>query len=775
MGTTTTTQLGLANDPAKMHRLFGKKLYSDKYAFISEICQNAEDSHRMAGNKEPFEVGIDKNEDGYVFYVKDYGLSFESKQDFVEKICTLLASGKSSEKTSSEDTPMGEHGVGSISVVAFAPTWSYTVVKNNRKFKATLQDEEGRGLTHDLQESSWEVYDQTYEDKYVLFEVQVPYNGEEKLIEAMKTKLAYFQNVQFQFHETLVKRYPKLLTLNTEFKLLRNEDFQLSTLSPHKEMHVCLDQYSYAINWNKLGIPKIELNIALRFKMGEGLSADLTRENLELNDGYSEAIKAKLRKVSTWFTERYNARIKDKYTSIIECIIDYSSGKWVKVNNMSFDIAPLLGYSDVYAKHIEFEGVDDDVLHKFITKTDGGTDLFKATHEITTTGKKMKRSFSDGMTPWSGNKPWTPGFTPNCVLMDEKPAAKILAYIKETYKGKYLYERAKFPFKYSNKGWSWTSILDFKGQKRQASDLYKMTGLNLYRIKLSQMEKLIEAAEREYFIKASTIQIPVEYKEKPVFGPVRKAKVDLATLEGEVGIRYAQPMSKWSSDWACKFDEETIKVRELYKQPYFHVYGSEGDREALDQLYRLTKGKGNTITPCIITPTQQKHIEKLNLHNFMRIQDFYAGKHKQFRKMITAYIIRKELVDKYEETFKSREIIRDYVSVGFAGDLGFLQSYADQYDISSSIYRDAQEIMTPLLELAKEGKLYDLEVWDIVQRVQKEIEKFDFVNFLKSEIQSYRNNEAKKGRVLLALQDIARHRKIRMHWEYYNLFDFETV
>ena len=60
--------------------MFGKKLYSDKYSFISEICQNAVDSHRMSGQKDPVAIGIK----GGKFYVKDTGLSFDSKEDFIE-------------------------------------------------------------------------------------------------------------------------------------------------------------------------------------------------------------------------------------------------------------------------------------------------------------------------------------------------------------------------------------------------------------------------------------------------------------------------------------------------------------------------------------------------------------------------------------------------------------------------------------------------------------------------------------------------------------------
>lgn len=94
-------QLKMSTDVAKLHQMFGKKMYSSEFAFISEVCQNAVDSHRMAKEKDPVVVGIKKKDpsQGYnsrnlVFYVKDIGLSFTSTEDFDEKVGTLLASGK---------------------------------------------------------------------------------------------------------------------------------------------------------------------------------------------------------------------------------------------------------------------------------------------------------------------------------------------------------------------------------------------------------------------------------------------------------------------------------------------------------------------------------------------------------------------------------------------------------------------------------------------------------------------------------------------------------
>ena len=64
-------QLGLKNDVVKLQQILGSKLYSSKYSFISEVCQNATDSMRKAGkHDQPFDLGVD--EEGF-FFVRDYG------------------------------------------------------------------------------------------------------------------------------------------------------------------------------------------------------------------------------------------------------------------------------------------------------------------------------------------------------------------------------------------------------------------------------------------------------------------------------------------------------------------------------------------------------------------------------------------------------------------------------------------------------------------------------------------------------------------------------
>ncbi len=347
-------ELKMSSNTAKLHQMFGKKLYADKYSFISELCQNAVDSHRMAGEKEPVIVGIKSG----IFFVKDIGLSFTDKDDFISKVCTLLESGKSEKKEDNDSCPMGEHGIGSISVSAYRSNWTYTVVTpTGGKFTCTLREIEAKGLTYEMVDLG-----QVDEPKSVLVEVKVnDYDGP-NFVKKIKEKLCYFKDIMFDFGPETIKIHPELLVMNTTFKLFQSDDFQVSTLSSNQDMHISLDQYHYPIRWSVLGIDPIRLNIGLKFSLTDGLKADITRENLYLDDNYKPIILEKIRKVALWFVNKYNEGTKQEFTSIKKMRTEMVQAKTVTINGTKYDISPLQRFSTLIPNSLTFKNVSPDIL-----------------------------------------------------------------------------------------------------------------------------------------------------------------------------------------------------------------------------------------------------------------------------------------------------------------------------------------------------------------------------------------------------------------------------
>ena len=734
-------ELKLSNNTAKLHQMFGKKLYANKFSFISEICQNAVDSHRMAGVKDPVIVGINEHN---VFYVKDVGLSFRDKKDFIDKVCTILESGKSSIKTDNEDCPMGEHGIGSISVSAYQPKWKYTIITPaGKKFTCVLKEVEGIGLTYEMSN-----YKDTDEAKSVLFEVDVTSAGTIALIEGMKEKLCYFKDILFQFSENIIKVYPELLVINSMFKLFQSDDFQISTLNKIDEMHISLDQYSYPIRWSILGISPIKIPVALKFTMADGLVADITRENLCHTDNYKSIILEKIKKVADWFVNKYNEQTPDEFESVKEIAKRKSQHRKVTIGDKEYDIEQIHLRSSIIFKPLKFKGVSDEMVNKFISRSDGGKAFFTLHYEITSAGNKVKRD-KYSYYRWRQR---------SFLLIEDVVAKTTMSYIRREYKGAGLYY--------------WTKMKLFKGDftynnviglqlKSEMRKIYLVTGRNIWREAINECKILERSAARDYLLNIKDIIVPEsEKKTRTVY--VRKTKE-------EIGIRYAAPTLIATSEYHCKFVEKTLNIGELYKQPFLHVYGNETKRGLLDKLFLLTTGGNNKIIPCIISERQQEHLKKLKLHNFMEIEEFLKGKHGTFRKIMTSYIIYTELRQKHHKTFDNKEIIRKYISKGFAEDLDAMEVYIKKF--CSNSCQDS-EFMKSVVEVVHNCKLYDLSIWEKFNKVNKEIKKFDFVNFFSSYINTGAKDTVESA--IIAMEDVAKQRKIRMNWENYIIFDFEN-
>lgn len=753
--------LKVSNNTAKLHQVMGKKLYSDRYSFICEMCQNAVDSHRRAGQTDPVEVGIRKEKDEYFFYVLDHGTSFEDIEDFKAKIGVLLESDKSYDKTNDESCEMGAHGIGSIAASAYHPEWKYIVVKDFRRFTVLMKEEEGVGITMDASE-----YETDYEEKYVRVEIKVPSSGLVDFINNMLRKLAYFKDILFKFPLSLSEKHKQLLTLNTDFQLMQSDDFQISTLNQYKEMHICIDQYAYPIKWQHLGIRPIPLGVALRFGLADGLEPDLTRENVQITETYKDVIMAKIEKVATWFVDRYNQSIKDEYDNLTEYVEVFKAVKSVIIFDKHYPIDELVQYASIKEKPLKFKDADDDTIGKFIQMTDVGRKLFERTHDIVG-GKRLSRDFSPGVVDNPHGR---------FLVKTSRLKKSVIDYLKDTREGCSLYGKRKIPLK-AKKGdvWSYNNFMNLFHGKAHMAQLYKSAGINIWRERIKQFQYLEGLAEKEYFtIIDDAFKIPEDYKPKRAAVKRRNLKLDVKKLEGDVVLKCAEPTTI-SSTYNCKFTEKLVKVSDLYKQPYLHVYGTEEQRQQLDLLWCLTssvKSRNHHVVPTMLTKTQLEHIRQLNLHNFMDVKDFLEGKHKELRKIMTAHFIRTELLTPYRKMFSYRKIIKEFLCSGFAEDMKTLEKYADAYYYQRIDCMHDNNVKA-LEKLARELKLYDLTMWTVFQRVKKEADKFDFLEYFTDPLLS--GNPEKEKKATRALQDLARQRKIKMNWEYYQLFDFEKA
>lgn len=720
----------VSTDVAKLASLFSKSLYSDSYAFITEICQNAVDSHRMSKQTLPVKVGIRliNNSNGpntYEFYVRDYGLSFTSKEDFEDKVLTIANSGKTSVKTEDEDCPMGQYGIGSISPCAYNNKWKYKVITDDqRSFECHIEDVETIGIKYEFSDYFW-----TGEMKGVEFSIEIK-AWCSAFLEKVLEKCAYFKDIQFELDASVINDYPKYISLNMDFQLFETDDMILSTLSTSKEMHIVLDQYSYPIKWNSIGLSPIQCNIGLKFKMGQGLVPDTTRENLKIDENYKSIIMDRIRKVSTYLVDRFNTQRPDEFTSYREVKEAFSQEPIVKINDkFSFPLTSS-GLANISSKikPIKLKDVDDRIIRLFINQYGSNEkSIFPEVFRISRSGSKITKPrgyfpehysfFTDG----------------------SKISSKKLDYLKSEYTSSKVYT---FP-KISLKDMRSTCRLI---SKERLKDIYNLSGVNVWRQEINSFNKILEYVSKEYFKSLENLEVPSDFNTK-VRVVNRREKVDFEELTGEIGIQYA---SRMGNTYAV-FQPRDVDISTL-KGHNMCFYGTADDKYHLSQLYQCIRPytKPN-YSVAIITATDQKVIKKLNLQNFMNISEFLEGKHEVVRQIVTSYQISKFTNDSFAYSY-SEDIQK--ISQKMYDDLQFLGDYTNTHRGYGS-----DTFMTNMIKLADELSLYDDNAMEILNNVSKDIDKFDFLPLLPT---AY-DNKIKEKRLNL-INEIFENRKKSMTW-----------
>ncbi len=733
--------MGISSNTAKLHLVFGKKLYSSKYAWISEVCQNAVDSHRMAGVKEPVKIGVKydlANRNKTIFFVEDIGLSFKDEEDFVSKVCVILESGKTADKSNDENCAMGMHGIGSIAVSAYQNNWKYTVVTpTGEKFIAILKEVEGKGITYDIQHLG-----KTTESKKVLFEVDVQFGDFRNLVDNMKVKLAYFKDIMFEFPADMIRDNRQLLTLNSDFQILRSDDFQISTFSREPYLHVSLDQYTYPIDWNFLGISPIGLNIGLKFGMGDKLEADLTRENLQKDEHYKKVIMGKIRKVADWMVQRYNGSFPDEVTSISEMTKLVRANPSITLGDKSYYISDISKYSATKVKKPEFKGVSRSVFDKFVNNS---AMFVKQKYAINSSGSKVKKDLY-GIN--SSHKP---------LFMDAPISIRMWDYLKSEYKGSTIHEKVKCPA-FKKKNGYWNSYEEMYGlNKTIMKQKYHNDGVNYWRDTIDQVQILENQYIKEYTSPISKITIPADFNRVPPKKRATVEKFDATTLAGDISLK--RGARSYHGYYTTKFETVKSKVKDVVTSKTQYIWGEEEDRTKLDTISKMFNWASKPIdmATCIAGVTAKKIIEQLKPSNFMHVSDFMKGKHEIFRQMVTAYHVDKELRQPNHGLFMNRRVINKYINVEIHNDLDEMEKYVLKFAPSNFLHMDPNEIK-PILDVAKELDLYDKPVWDKLQAMKVLIPNLDYI-LLVADHMRYKDKESRLKMVRI-LHDCSNQRGI---------------
>lgn len=744
-----TVKMSLDLDSAQvLMQMLSKNLYSDSIgSTIRECASNALDSHRRAGSDRPIIVSFKRNNqaDIYEFAVEDFGIGLDA--DDVVNIISKY--GKSTKRDS--NTELGMMGLGFKAPLAYSSSFYFVARKDGMERKYMMYEGEDTNSIDLLYEKP------TEEPNGVKVIVPVSYSDRHNFTMKIKEQLAYFENVYFDVDPNIS------FAVGNDFTIYRAEHFQFSSIATNNYMHLCLDNVSYPIDWEKLGIERINIKIALRFSLSDGLFPTPNREAIRYTQEAKKVILDKIAKVADVFMEKFNESISDKAN--IDSIMSFYGERYkylpsfYKKEEDRIQIDELLKYATVSMKEPKLEGVELLDLKRLAEKA---KDYMLGEYQVKF--RYQSNRFNNAKNYWSTNLRIVDLHSYNSgnvyVFSDRLTKTKqdyMRSLLGDTSKC-HLFVKKDKPFQL------------MKGESVDYNKYYhSILGLRHYprsqwRQLITEFQYVVSLYAKD-FIDVDAVDIPQEWVDaqkakrmKVLASPVTVNGVKKVRMKGEFSGKVATKTEITYSDRHSKFVPTTFKLEDVHKVNKLHVYAKEEQREKLDKLWSIFNDHANFV---IVAQATIDNLQKAELHNWITLDKFMEGKNRPFRTMATQLLVDK-MVTKYNNTFRRTEIVK-HISTDLYDKLEVLREFNNKY---SKPYCDGT-VKEAILELALEQNLFDQEILVVYKQVDEVFNKLTFLNPLMGQIGSYYGGVDKD--ILKAFVDLFKYNKHKVNLEHYTI------
>ena len=723
-------------------QMLSKNLYSDSIgSTIRECASNALDSHRRAGVTKPIVVIFKPNDSStYEFSVEDFGIGLDA--DDVRNIISKY--GKSTKRNST--TELGMMGLGFKAPLAYSSSFYFVCRKNGMERKYMMYEGEETNTIDLLYEKA------TTEGNGVKVIVPVNYYDKRDFYSKIKEQLAYFESVYFDVPGGDV---------SNDFQIIRSEHFQYSPLTTDQKMHICLDNVYYPLEFDKVGISTIYFPIALRFSLTDGLFPTPNRESIRYTKEAKEIIMNKIKEVSEYMVLKYNESIFET-DNVIEIMNYYnSSNRNLDFNGHKYDIALLEQFSITRIAAPKLKGINilnlrllhrnrDYILNEYHVR-------FRLDH-----GK-----FRECKRYWDQIVKIQDMTKDRHFIFDEKLSGKKKDFIRETMakdtgygKYKYLIKKVKeFKLGRQNKATDYDTYMDILDLRNIDKHLWRGAIKEFQSIVAMYMEDLPKIED----IKVPEGWITSKQKAKIIIsGATTGPKVRRIKLKGEIVGKQASSLERHVDGKNCKWVPTTYKLEDAHKKSYLIVYGSqvEADIKTMDHLFDICNNVLKTkIFFIAFSERELKNLEKIELHNWIKLDKFMEGNNKPFKRLITAHLI-ENLMGKYLDTFSKKDRLKD-LSEDLVAKLTLLEGFKNNH------YKRANDIIySAMLEVAEANNLFDGEVYPIYKDVKAFLDRFTFVETLLDVMPYYHKDS---DGMIDVLRDMFKYHKKRLDWKNYNI------
>jgi hypothetical protein len=590
----------------------------------------------------------------------------------------------------------------------------------------------------------------TTEDNGVKVIVPVNYYDRHDFKTKIREQLAYFENVYFDCGDLV----------DNNFSIFRNELFQFSELASESYLHLCLDNVYYPIDFQKLGIDNISFPIALRFSLTDGLFPTPNRESIRYTKEGKEIILKRLSQLADFFVNKYNEQVKD--TDDIHAIMDYYSNtnRYVTILKSKYDAGILAKFATVKFDEPKLKGIS--VLNmKRIHKV---KEYILGEYEV---------KFRVDRGKWRECKSY---WDTDLHRYDQHNKVKTVYIYNERISG----NKKDYIKSISPTGWNDQTVMVKKGSKafklgsvRGATDYNTYMDIldlrnidkDLWRAAIKEFQSIIEMYKKDWK-DLDALVVPqsfIDSKKKTKISVSGGSGVRRQKLKGEIVGKEASPLERDVHGQNCKFVPTTYVLENAHKLPYLHVYGSQADKDKLDHLYGAFNKCRKDIKFIIFSERELNNLEKVELHNWIKLDKFMKGDNKPFKRMVTAYLVKK-LYEKNRSVFQRNHHMLS-ISEDLYNKIVMLGKYQDQYHPGYMSADTEAIIFSELLEIAEAKDLFDGEVYPIYQEVKEILEKFPFIENVFSVMKNWGGKDPLQQVVI----DLLKYNKHRVNLKNYSV------
>ena len=700
------------------------KFYSDPIgSLIREVTSNALDSHREIGSEEPIIVSFGRNkDDNYEFSVEDFGIGVN-----IETIETILRKyGKSTKRNSA--TQLGCYGLGWKSPIAYTSSFYFIGRKNGKEIKAMMFESEEDIDINILYESN------TTEPNGCKVIVPVKYEDKYSFTDRIREQLAYFENVYFNVDG-----------ITNDFLIHRSDIFQFSEINQDNNLHICLDNVYYPIDFSKLGIKNINIPIGLRFGLEDGIFPIPNREQLKYSPATKQIVLDKIKELADYMVEIYNEKLKDEEDILSIFKHNDNSSRYVILNGKNLQINDLLSYSTVAVKEPKLKSLkilDIKDIHSMKSYILG---------EYERKYRMRNGTISDmGLRHWNTQINLSDVTNEYNYFYKDVIGGNKKAWLKET-----LSYNQDYNFIRKNKSYK---LGDFRS--RSFNTYYEI--LNLKKIPKKKWREAIKEYQeiQEKLIKSmkflDDIDVPQEWldarKKTRISTGDKKVK-----LQGDIICKLAQPSQRYGNN--ATFKSEVFKLEQLPRDKMLTIYANHEDKDKLDALYGAVKRQ--KIRVISLSTRETGIVEKAGIHNLISYTKFMKGKNAPFKRLVTSYLVKK-LISQYTSTFNQRARLIS-ISTSLHDKLALLvQYYKHNYE------SDNEEVYEAMLVVAEEHNLFDENVYSEYLHTKYLLENLNFLNPIMSKLTGYNSKEVEDDFKQI-ICDLFKYNKFRINYENYNI------